>query len=458
MAHGIGHQHQNQKPRPPQKPTQQHKPPQQGQPHQQGKSALKKPADGKQAPAKPAGGYDAQRQALKPPAHFKNAGKSEQAATTTDAAAAPAEAVCPFMAPQLGGPFASLSEVEAAMAAHPEVTGDIFVDLPSNAVVPVDHQTTWYHYNPNQKLVLRGNGAELTGKVSDPTAPQGWRPTPGYCISYRPLVGTGTAGRDDKGNRVAKPAAANISVSGLTISGFENGGIEISPQTASTVAGQPLDPNMPAGLAAHETALQDAKYWDGGVDAFVSGATIDHCNFKDLGTLYSKEGEANTKTMRFGAGGVLMRGVMDATISNNHFTGLEAGQVNGKDGSHLMHAVYLNNMSQNANILNNTFDTVSGDPIRVSDASNNAKVQGNTSRNSGQKSFLSAWHHYDPKSKTPPQQWTTWQGQDGKSHRKPADDIAKLNTIGSGYKQKRKPEPFKQTRHMGKRVDFGTTS
>ena len=44
------------------------------------------------------------------------------------------------------------------MAAHPEVTGDIYVDLPSNAVIKVDHQCTWHHYNPDQKLVLRGNG------------------------------------------------------------------------------------------------------------------------------------------------------------------------------------------------------------------------------------------------------------------------------------------------------------
>jgi hypothetical protein len=443
MAHAAGQQQMKQ-----QQVKQQPK-----QASQQGKSVPKKPAEGHKAPVKPPGGYDAQRQALKPPIHLKNAAKPEQAAATADAGAAPAT-VCPFMAPQLGGPFATLAEVEAAMAAQPGVIGDIFIDLPSNAVVHVEQQTTWYHYNPEQRLVLRGNGAEISGKVADPTAPEGWRPTPGYCISYRPLVGPDTAGRDQNGKRVAKPAAANISVSGLTISGFENGGIEISPQTSSTVAGQPLDPNLPPGLAAHEAVCKDGKYYDGGIDAFVSGAQIDNCHFKDLGTLYSKEGEANTSTRRFGAGGVLMRGVMNATVSNNHFTGLEAGQVNGKDGSHLMHAVYLNNMSQNAKILNNTFDTISGDPIRVSDASNDAQVQGNTSRNAGKKSFLSAWHHYDP-DKAVPQEWTTWKGKDGKSRRKPAADIGAMNTIGTGYKQKRKPAPFQQKRHTGERADFG---
>ncbi len=261
----------------------------------------------------------------------------------------------------LGQRFATLTEVhDFLLATQPEVP-EIVVRLTPGAAARPRAQTLWHYYKPNQRIVLDGYGGAVNGT-------HGGRPTPGYFLSYRPAVGDQTS--------ADRPAAANLDVRNITIRGFESGGIEISPQ---------------------QKAGADNR-WDGGHNAFVSGAHLQGVRFAGLGSKHSAPGDANWAKMRFGAGGVMMRGVSDSTIEDCTFRGLENGIVpgafnEGRDGPKLIHAIYMNNQSSRNTIRNNRFDTVSGDAIRVSNGSNDNVIRGNQSHNAGDKALVSEWHN-----------------------------------------------------------------
>lgn len=297
--------------------------------------------------------YAEQRALVQPGA--KNAGANNAGADGTTGASQP-----PSQFEVLGQRFASLTEVHDFLQATQPAVPEVVIRLTPGAAARPRAQTLWHYYKPDQKIVIDGYGGAVNGTHDG-------RPTPGYFLSYRPVVGDQSSAE--------RPAAANLDVRNITIRGFESGGIEISPQ---------------------QRAGTDNR-WDGGKNAFVAGAHLQGVRFRDLGSKHSAPGDANWSTMRFGAGGVMMRGVSDSVIEDCTFRGLENGIVpgaynNGRDGPKLIHAVYMNNQSSRNTIRNNRFDTVSGDAIRVSNGSNDNVIRGNESTNAGDKALVSEWH------------------------------------------------------------------
>lgn len=295
-----------------------------------------------------------------------------------------------------GQEFATLAEVQAWIEAEKPQDAELVIQCTPGSQVQVGAQCLWTHYNPNQKIVLDGQGAAVNGM-------QQGRPTQGYFLSYRPTIG--------QVNTAATAAAANLTVRNLSIRGFEAGGIEISPQAE--------------GGKEHE--------WDGGVRAFVSGALIQGVDFRDLGNSKTARKDRVWNNMRFGAGGVVMRGVQNSTIDDCDFENLSNGEhtrhtvdeATGapktvkEDGNHLIHAVYLNNGSSGNTVSNNRFDGVGGDPIRVSNGSNNNAVDGNRSRNSGQHSLVNNWF------------------KSGKGEQDSTGTVIRNNKIGQAYGRKK---------------------
>ncbi len=235
---------------------------------------------------------------------------------------------------------------------------ELRITVTPGSVVSQHQQTTWHYYRPGQRIVLDGGGATVSGLRSK------GRPTPGFFLAYRPIVGPDTS--------ETAPAAANFEMRGLTVRGFESGGIQIAPQTG---AGE-----------GHE--------WDGGNTAFVSGAVIEGNRFEDLGSKRTPHRQTSWSGQRYGVGGVLMHGVQHSRIANNVFDDLENGPVRGtKTGERLIHAVYARDRSSDNDIVGNRFSDVSGDPIRFSNASNRNDVVGNRSRNAGVHALVSEFYN-----------------------------------------------------------------
>lgn len=307
----------------------------------------------------------------------------------------------------LGERFATLQEVHDHLVTTQPDAPEIVVRLTDGSPARPTAQTLWSYYRPHQKIVIDGVGRKVDGTHRG-------RPSLGYFLSYRPVVGEG-ADRDS-------PAAANLEVRNLTIRGFQSGGIEISPQR---VAG-------------------DAGRWDGGREAFVSGAHIHGVTFKDLGSKHSPARETDWSKLQFGAGGLMMRGVSDSIIENNRFVGLENGRVEGaanggKAGPQLMHAVYLNNQSTGNTIRNNVFDTISGDAVRVSNASHGNQVLDNRSRNAGRNALVSDWYN----------------NSDPMNPQAPSGDLRIAgNDIGTLYGSKKKARRFHRKESQGQRPDL----
>lgn len=304
----------------------------------------------------------------------------------------------------LGQRFGSLQAVHDWVAAESATPGStvphepvLRVGLTAGSLLTGVEQTTWNHYNPGQKLIIEGSGATVSGF-------RGSRPAPGFFLSYRPIIG--------EGSTATAPAAANFELRGLTIRGFESGGVEISPQTA---------------------AGKDHRY-DGGETAFLSGAVISDNRFEDLGSLHSKN--ADWATQRYGVGGVLARGLQGSQITHNRFENLENGAVKGTPvGERLIHAVYLRDASSNNLVSDNTFAHVSGDPVRVSDASNDNRIEGNRSRDAGVATMVSEF--YNP----------TAGEKDSTGNREKMQG----NKVGSLYGRGKKAVPYKETVSRGKR-------
>jgi hypothetical protein len=89
----------------------------------------------------------------------------------------------------------------------------------------------------------------------------------------------------------------------------------------------------------------------------------------------------------------MMRGVSDSQIRNNRFQRLQNGQQTyrgeERNGDHLFHAVYARDSSNNNTVENNSFEDVSGDVVRVSNASDHNRIVGNTSQNAGMHGLVS---------------------------------------------------------------------
>lgn len=309
----------------------------------------------------------------------------------------------------LGERFDTLQQVHDHLLAVQPPGAEVVVRLTDGAANRPTAQTTWSYYQPGQKIVLDGVGRKVDGTHGD-------RPTLGYFLSYRPIIG--------EGHGADRPAAANLEVRNLTIRGFQSGGIEISPQTA-------------AGPDHH---------WDGGHTAFLAGAHIHGVRFKDLGSKRSAARETDWGKMQFGAGGIMARGLTGSTIEGNVFTGLENGRVRGaanggKAGPQLMHAVYLNNHSGGNTIRDNQFDSISGDVVRVSNGSDGNRIVGNSSENAGKQAFVSDWfNNRDPNN---PQ--TASRGT-----------VIERNAIGSRYRDERRAKRFHRKESKGVRPDLAS--
>ena len=266
-----------------------------------------------------------------------------------------------------GQPFATLAEVHDWLLATQPSDPQIVIQATPGSQVDVSAQTLWHYYKPDQKIILDGQGAAVTGL-------QNGRPSMGYFLSYRPAIG--------QQNTAQTPAAANLEVRNLSIRGFEAGGIEISPQV------QPGKQNE----------------WDGGLQAFVQGAMIDNVNFQDLGNAKSARKDRVWNNLRFGAAGVMMRGVQDSTVQNCSFDSLTNGEMTfnntddkgqatseSKSGNHLFHAVYMRDSSSNNLVSNNAMSNIGGDAVRVSNGSNHNTIAGNHAHNAGQHGLVSNW-------------------------------------------------------------------
>lgn len=307
----------------------------------------------------------------------------------------------------LGERFDTLQQVHDHLMAAQPIGPEVVVRLTDGVANRPSAQTTWSYYQPGQKIVLDGVGRKVDGM-------HGGRPTLGYFLSYRPVIG--------EGHGADRPAAANLEVRNLTIRGFQSGGIEISPQTG-------------AGADHH---------WDGGNTAFLQGAHIHGVRFKDLGSKRSAADEANWGKLQFGAGGIMARGLMDSTIEGNSFVGLENGLVQGaanrgKAGPQLLHAIYLNNHSAGNTIRNNRFDTVSGDVVRISNGSDDNHIVGNRSDNAGKQAFVSDWfNNRDPSNPQVASRGT----------------VIEANKIGSRYQSERRAKRFHRKESRGVRPDL----
>ena len=219
-------------------------------------------------------------------------------------------------------------------------------------------QTTWTYYSPNQRLVIDGQGATVTGRNKG-------RPTPGWFLSYRPTVQS----------TEQAPAKANFEMRGLTVRGYESGGVELSPQSAPG----------------------NANRYDGGYSAFIEGALLEGNRFEKLGSKDTPEKKTDYAKGRFGAAGVLMRGVSDSTVAGNYFEDLENGDVRGtKWGPRLIHAIYARDRSSGNTFKDNRFKDISGDSIRLSNASNDNTITGNRARNAGLRTLVSEFYNSGP--------------------------------------------------------------
>ncbi|MBX7099363.1 MAG: right-handed parallel beta-helix repeat-containing protein [Myxococcaceae bacterium] len=252
--------------------------------------------------------------------------------------------------------FSSLDEAQNWLTnAQPPIEDpEIKISLPKNATVPAQ-PTDWRYYRPGQKIVIDGGGATVNG------ASRG-QPAAGYFLSYRPAVGPGTTQEN--------PAPGNLEVRNLNVRGFEAGGIEVSPV-------------VPEG---------DIR-WNGGNNAFVSGISIHHCSFANLGSERTPYGQTDYGQQQFGVAGVLFRGVQNSTIDHCSFRHLVNGAVQGTtNGPALIHAFYCRDHSSNNAFTNNRIADVSGDPVHFANGSNDNVIKNNRAHNSGRYAFSNDWY------------------------------------------------------------------
>jgi hypothetical protein len=287
-----------------------------------------------------------------------------------------------------------LMDNQAAMASY---TGDLHVHF--EGTLRQDRQVIWSYYHPHQKLVLDGGGKAVVSGFTEAAAGKEYA-SPGYFLAYRPIIPQAMSAEN--------PAAANLSMKGLTIRGFVSGGLEICPRSGNLPSGEALAAGNP-----------EQGHGQGGITAFVSGATILNNHFEELGTRYMRPGAEryapttadaagqlhNEDGYQYaGYGGIVARGLNASTIAGNHFSGLEnrdSKKTSEVDGGKvnwlgLMHGIYARDHSSNNSIRNNRFDGISGAAVKFTNASNYNKVRNNRADNTGKDSFI--LDHYSLKS------------------------------------------------------------
>ena len=250
--------------------------------------------------------------------------------------------------------------------------------------VTQDEQVIWAYYHPHQKLALEGgDDAVVTGFTETGNGKE--YATPGYFLAYRPLIPHAMSAEN--------PAAANFAMHGLTVRGFVSGGVEISPRSGQMPA---ADTWKSGGYDA------EAGHGDGGLTAFVSGASIKNNAFEQMGTKFMKKGAERYAPGEpdgykdCGFGGIIARGLNYSTIAGNEFSELEnrdsdkKSEAGGGDVNWLglMHGVYLRDNSSHNSIRNNDFDSISGAPVKFTNAASYNKVRGNDARNAGKDAFV----------------------------------------------------------------------
>ncbi len=263
----------------------------------------------------------------------------------------------------LGQDFGSLQEIHDWLVQQSQdpnssvpLEPELRITISPDAVIHQRETTIWNYYNPDQKLVIEGNGAVVSGLNKG-------KPTPGYFLSYMPAVGTGTS--------ETAPAPANFEMTGVVVRGYESGGVELNPITAV-----------------------GSSRWDAGVNAHMAGAVVSGNRFEQLGSKETPYSQTSWTKQRYGNGGVLLRGVSASIICKNEFVGLENGEVKGTStGERLIHAVYIRDSSSYNLVSGNSFEDISGDPIRISNESDHNVVNGNSSENAGAKAFVSEWYN-----------------------------------------------------------------
>ncbi len=262
--------------------------------------------------------------------------------------------------------------------------GDILVTVRGD--LQQTEQVTWTYYHPHQQLVLRGQqGAEVSGfrgREGSQTA------TPGYFLAYRPRI--------PQAMSADNPAAANLQMTGLTLKGFVAGGVEISPRKGQ----------MPDAERWAEGVDPDADRFQGGTEAWVSGADFRDNRFEQMGTQFLKKGHerydpGGDDYGYAGYGGIIGRGVNASTFVNNRFEDLEnrhsnrkgeaGGDVNWRG---LMHGIYLRDDSSFNSIRNNRFDEISGAAVKFTNDASRNKVRKNRADDAGRDAFV--LDHYNP--------------------------------------------------------------
>lgn len=262
--------------------------------------------------------------------------------------------------------------------------GDIIVTV--RGTLQQTEQVTWTYYHPHQQLVLRGKrGAEVTGfrgREGTKTA------TPGYFLAYRPRI--------PQAMSADNPAAANLKMTGLTVKGFVAGGVEISPRK-----GQMPD--------AQQWALgvdPDEDRFQGGKEAWVSGAEFRRNTFEQMGTQYLKKGRerydpGGEDYGYAGYGAIIGRGVNASTFAKNRFEDLENRNSKRGDGVNwrgLIHGIYLRDDSSDNSIRKNRFDEISGAPVKFTNDASRNKVRKNRADDAGRDAFV--LDHYNPNDTT----------------------------------------------------------
>lgn len=283
--------------------------------------------------------------------------------------------------------------------------GDIIVTVKGS--LRQTEQVTWTYYHPHQQLVLRGKqGAEVTGfrgREGTKTA------TPGYFLAYRPRIPQAMSAEN--------PAAANLKMTGLTVKGFVAGGVEISPRKGQ----------MPGAEEWAAGVDPDADRFQGGEEAWVSGAEFRGNTFEQMGTQYLKKGReqydpGGENYGYAGYGGIVGRGVNSSTFARNRFLDLENWEsekagANGEDPNWrgLIHGIYLRDQSSHNSIRKNRFDEISGAAVKFTNGADHNKVRKNRADNAGRDAFV--LDHFNPNDTT----------KDGKPRKAEADSLGYSN-------------------------------
>jgi len=142
-----------------------------------------------------------------------------------------------------------------------------------------------------------------------------------------------------------------------------------------------------SSATAHFSNVTVSGFERGGLASPGARMEIDGCTFRDMGS----RKRLPWSSRRFGIAGGYLSHVDGGYIRNSTFIGLTNKPCIVKNCPALIHGIYLKNGSSHIQIINNDFQRVSGDPIRVSNGVHHITINGNIGYQSGQKALVSAW-------------------------------------------------------------------